>query len=508
LHPYLDIDYLENQPLYGDRNFHVIDLSSFHKEGMAEHFPGIKTVDAGMIFKPGTVFLGFGLPNVYTARITENNEVFKFDVKSFHRAPSTIKKSQGIVQSGIFIVLKNAPESALSRVMQEAKKRAQKEDHDGERYESCAQGNYDLLTSSGFSIRTFDSKDPFYLPLNLLEAIIRNGILYEGQEVEFDIVKTTPLSLSEFLGQINSATKNTAQRHCGNMLVTPEYQEEARAYSSRIALENQELKRKHPPRPLTGKIHRIETSQPSAMGSLARKFWGAHPIVRIKLTNPKVSDYLPNILKAFPQENPDWVTNIKKKYLFSPANIEWIRSHMAPTFNQSSDIDSAHITSLLPVHSETESNMFNYVITDDYLILGRINVHFGKVDWVLAKHALLSAFSPCVRYAGQAYRVIVQKENGEVESKIVVDDDSGTYQSPDEYLPKVVELLSEHFPGQTIVGKHKVFSSHLSVIDEDLEEPEEYFLEKESKEFDPTWKEPEIDPMNIKLKSGEYDDLD
>lgn len=434
LHPYLDIGYQETSATYGDRDYPVLDVSKFHLEADAPNYPGIKTIKASVIFKPGTVFLGFGLPNVFTARISEDGHLRKFDVKSLHRAESTIVDSEkGIAQSGYFIVLKKVPVEAIERVVAKA------EELKGRTYPSCSQGNYELLRAAGFSIRSEHPSEKYFLPSSLLTDILTKGITYNGQRIEYDIVKTTPLDLKDFMAALSKAIRNTFYRHWTKSRVTEGYRDQALAHAAEIDRVNAELHRNNPASPETGRLHSIETSEPSAAGTWGRWAWGAHTIYKIALggqNEPQVRDYLPRVLKEFPNEAPDCKTRIKRR-AFRQGNVSWIRSKMAYRFSEPRLVDESHILDLLTPHTEQTPNVFNFVVTDDHIFIGKISVQWGLVDWILSKHVLLSNYAPNVLFAGEMKNI-----NGVV----VINRLSGSYQPDEEELKRAVMYARVKFP--------------------------------------------------------------
>lgn len=74
------------------------------------------------VFKAGTVFLGFGVPNVYISKVLDDGAV-TLRAKSLWQAPTSAATSKGNVQKGIQIVPMLNPEqiveieSAISKVI-------------------------------------------------------------------------------------------------------------------------------------------------------------------------------------------------------------------------------------------------------------------------------------------------------------------------------------------------------------------------------------------------------
>lgn len=437
--PYLNLDYQLKLSEYGGKTYPVVDVSSFHKEAEAINYPGIKTIDAKQIFKPGTVFLGFGLPNVYSARVTDTG-VRKFDVKSLHRAESTIAESDGRVQSGILIVPKNISKESIENVAIEANKRV------GKTYSTCANGNFQLLKASGFTLASSDPGASYFFPNSLLEAILTEGILFDGKPVDFDIVNTTPYSLKEFIGLIKNATLNTPIRHLKKATVTPEQKKTALENAAQVVEINEKLAAENPSAKPSDNTYIIETSEPSKLGRLARSFWGDHTIFRITLTGegkPDIATFLPKTLQEFPNENPDFFTKFKKNWLFSPTVVQFIGSNMAPTYSAPKTIDEAQITGLMEASTEEKPNKFNFVLTDSHMIIGKLNAGYKWADWILSKHVLLSNYAKNVRYAGEMWKT--------ADGVIHINNDSGTYKPTLDDMGQALKFAQALFPNLKIV---------------------------------------------------------
>ena len=78
------------------------------------------------------VILGFGLPNEFLVVPDGKGGYEKLLVKSLWRAPTVVANTKGLVQSGVWLRLKNLPEAAKERLRAEMRK------VEGERFVTCA----------------------------------------------------------------------------------------------------------------------------------------------------------------------------------------------------------------------------------------------------------------------------------------------------------------------------------------------------------------------------------
>ena len=140
----LRVDAVRRNETWGSHT-HTVWWTQTVKEEEAITFPGLMTIDANQVFRPGSVFFGFGLPNVYMALVGDNKTA-KVDAKSLYRDATKITENNGRVQSGFFIVPRDLSHDAVTAVVRAA------HEAQGCRNITCVLTNTQILSSAGFTI--------------------------------------------------------------------------------------------------------------------------------------------------------------------------------------------------------------------------------------------------------------------------------------------------------------------------------------------------------------------
>ncbi|MBX9723386.1 MAG: hypothetical protein K2X81_18420, partial [Candidatus Obscuribacterales bacterium] len=266
-------------------------------------------------------FLGFGKPNVYLVIPSEGHKKGwqKYSAKSLWREPATVP-DVNLVQSGVLLYFKDLPGEAiiaLRQAMSELK---------GAKGITCVNLNMKVLEHAGFTSGD-KALSSITLPVDLFNALITNGLQFNGQHVKLEVIKVTPTALQQYLREIIEAEFSTFRRH-GQRKLTALIESNKFSKSIKILID-QQLKQLHqakatpkmkskrvvaPALPKDVKyLNDIEVliSKTSLSGCLFRQLWGAHTLFVAKQKRVKVSDYMPETLKAFPQANPNFATKVK-----------------------------------------------------------------------------------------------------------------------------------------------------------------------------------------------------
>uniref|UniRef100_A0A0G4G7I2 Transmembrane protein n=1 Tax=Chromera velia CCMP2878 TaxID=1169474 RepID=A0A0G4G7I2_9ALVE len=437
----------------------VIDVSSNYKEAPAVGKPGIYTITAPLYFKTGQFFFGFGKPNVFLAIVNPPEEgedkptVTEVAAKSLWREPmKTIKNKHGSVQSGYFLVPTNLPEEAVARI------RGAALSHEGQKGITCLNQDLNVLADAGFE--TQDGKLRTYVwPTSFLEASLRREIYYypaseweKPVKLEFDVVRTTSQSLDEFYHSIMWAEMSTPLQHWNRASDTPEAREERKKAAIAITSMNAdrqkelvELMEADSPED-DGERLPVSVAASSWIGKQLRRLWGDHILMRIDLTKytDQINQALPEKLVAFAKKDKDFVTKLKENILFSQWTVGAMRSQMASEFIPLPPMTAKGIQRALQTRTTEDEKLkhkYNYVLTSENLTITRLAVAYKLVDWVAAKHLMISGYSDDVRCAGELWK----DETGVVH----VNADSGSYQPTDEILFAFVGTLSKLFPDVT-----------------------------------------------------------
>ena len=399
------------------------------KEQEAITRPGLMTVDATEIFRPGSVVFGFGLPNVYMA-VVRDRSATKVDAQSLYRGQTKLVENHGKVQSGFFIVPRNLPQEAMEAVVKAAQAA------EGSRNVTCVATNTRILAEAGFTI---NGKSPrTILPPELLGKALTGTLEFRGQPVPFDVVRTTPLALGKFIGQVQAALRNTGCRHLSYCL------DSAQAKQARIQRASQHAEvppvspEVSPTSASPGTEHQISFSVPSRLGTLMRYVWGAHPIINIHFAaSLNVGDYLPQTLKAFDIANPSLLTRVKRDVIFCTPVQSFLRHGLAKI----STAPQSFVDSDAPGMINT-NEMHNVVLTRTGLKFMSNKVSLSAVDWLLSKHVLVAGKNADVRFAGEMWKT--------PDNVIHINRNSGTYRPSAAQLEQAVQLAQGLFPSLRI----------------------------------------------------------
>lgn len=435
--------------------YEVVDISHYAGEAPAVGTPGLKVFPLSSVMNAGTVVLGFGVPNVFLAQVVGKNEVLKVNAKSLKRADTFIEKTNGIVQSGFFLVAKNLGPEIIDEIKNKALER------EGTRNLTCVNANAQILSMADFHIVDEDGVktdlQSYYFPETLLRHVLERGIRWglDSIAVEFDIVKTTPYTLNEFVSIVSSAVNGTPFRHAERYFDTDEAKESRLDQRKKIgetwnALDEEEVDSAQLPKRSTLKFQ-ILTSVPSYIGKKIRKLWDSHIVFKIPLNqnqdvNPvNIEDYFQEGLPAFNIKNPSYATLLKKHFLFSRPVLGFLNWNMAYEYEKQKPMSIDQFVDTLSVDSKDKPFKYNYVLTETHLVITRLSVYYGLVDWLLSKHRLMAV---------DAQKVLVSGELWKDEQGIVhINNNSGTYRPQKVHIASAVAFAHKFFDGLDLVGE-------------------------------------------------------
>jgi hypothetical protein len=438
----------------------VVDASTVRERTVGDlKVFAIKHVFAGN----DEIFVGFGKPNAYLVVPDGKGGYQKFAGKSLRRAPSVVEDTRGFVQSGILVRFRNLPPHAAEQLRRAMKK------HHGIKYWTCVNANARVLEDAGFTSGR-KSLSRYYWPYAFMRSLIEHGLYFEGQPVEFEVIRTTGERLERYAAQIIKAEALTFCRHADRSL-------EAKAAKSKVF--KAALWVRHAPGRAWGSIFkkkqqkrvlgpvapalpaneyhrdiRIRVSVTSGLGTLLRQIWDSHALFEGTQERVNVLDYQSEPLKPFPQENPNFVTRLKKRLLFSPFVVNRILGTLAPKYaevgvlgKQDQVVGENDVYDMLRTHSDANPNIYNLVITSKRIIIARTTIKAKIIDWILSKHVLMSGYDKFVVFAGEIWK----DEHGVIH----VSRNSGTYQPKDWMLQAIVRFLQAVFPHLTVVAEER-----------------------------------------------------
>lgn len=443
------------------RQTSVIDVSAAIEERRARTDPHLRVFKLDDVFAEGKLFIGFGRPNVYLGIPNVEQDglgYVKVDAKSLKRADTHIVSTHGRVQSGLLMVFKDLPAEAVEATLQAARR------HEGTRRWTCVNANCQILSDAGFTLGG-QALNGYYFPVPLLKDILRYGLEFAGRSVEFDLVKTTPGYLEDIGLSINYAVWSTLCRHA-DKACSPRI--EAIKKNTWMVKFNEGLKSRlglamfndSAPEPLEKPVwesqithvevppdqlqsYDLEVSEPSQLGLLLRLLWGPHSLFEIPLADGTVDSYLPDRLQSFPDPDPSFATRLKKNVLFNKGMVSMIRSQLSDNYRRIEGLTHDLLLNMLRTSSDEYPNKYNFVVTGNRLIVMKLDIYNGYVDWVMSKHVLMSGYSDDVRFAGEIWKT--------ADGKIHFNNNSGTYK-PGSDLTAATELFEMLFPGVPVEG--------------------------------------------------------
>ena len=432
---------------FGAGAYPVYDLSGVVSEMPARSIPHLKVVRGGQIFAPGTVFLGFGLPNVFLAEVHDNTDILKVDAKSFRRGPTTLVHTHR-VQSGFFVVPTDLPDEAVAELREAA------QELQGSYHTTCAHANSRILAQAHFTIA--GDSIVTLMPHDLLRRILLYGMEYQGKAVDLKYFRTTPLPLARFYDKLCRAELDSGIRHgqraCDTEKARAVRVGKAAAIEEAAAIARASSIARSSSLPDDAPAFQLSTSQASSIAVWARAVWGPHTIFRIDISSAGVdpNTYLPNSLTAFPDNHPSMLTLFKRDVLFSRPILKAFHANLAPRFRAVGSFNEDDLVRMLPTHTPENEAVFNLVVTSTHLMLMRNHVCWSFVDWVLSKHVLISNYSHDVRFAGELFKT--------ADGRVNFNSNSGTFKPDREELEGMTKLARVMFPNLHLVpgGKAEV----------------------------------------------------
>jgi hypothetical protein len=448
--------HFERRPefLFGSHVDEVVDASSVRERTIQ----GLRVFRISHLFAGADeIFLGFGLPNVYLTVPDGKGGYDKFAAKSLRRAPSVVEGTRGFVQSGIMLRLLNLPQHAAEKLG------AAMRLHHGKKYMTCVNANMRVLEDAGFTSgeRKLSS---IYMPYALLSYLLSNGLKFEGAAVELEVVRTTQANMESYARQIITAELLTFYRH-GERMLDSKAQKSGHWNAARavvaapfrlVGAVGRRLGFKAAPVVISREVApalpasvdyrrdmTVRLSLTSSAGTILRQFWGAHALFTGEQTRVNPLDYLTERLQPFPQKNPNFVTRLKKRVLFSRFVIKLIHKVLAPAYADLGIKSERDVYDMLRTDSAAKSNKYNLVITNRKIIVARTTVGVKIVDWVLSKHVLASGYDPDVLFAGELWK--------DVNGVIHINGNSGTYRPSDDDVLAVGRYMQAVFPHLHVV---------------------------------------------------------
>jgi len=138
---------------------------------------------------------------------------------------------------------------------------------------------------------------------------------------------------------------------------------------------------------------------------------------------------------------------VKRTILFSRPGVAILRTFFCARRTVLHQGEAAGFYEMIRPHTAARPNKYNFVLTGERMIAGKIRPWSDPVNWMLGKHILLSGYSPDVRFAGEFWKT--------PDGALHFNTNSGTYAPADETLPAVERVMSKLFPGARIVAEKR-----------------------------------------------------
>src|SRR5262249_47355071 len=108
-----------------------------------------------------------------------------------------------------------------------------------------------------------------------------------------------------------------------------------------------------------------------------------------------------------------------KHWAFSRERVDWLHHQMAATWADGGRQSEPTIVNQLRTHTDEAPAKYNMIVTGTWVRIGRLEGRNKAIDWLLAKHVLLSNYSEDVRFAGEIWK--------DADGVIHINRNSGTY---------------------------------------------------------------------------------
>jgi hypothetical protein len=434
----------------GSRLVYVADRSNL--EWLTDPETGLSLFRIQEVFlDQNSVFLGFGLPNVFTMvwRPADDSREAGWDKLAaymFWRQGAYVADTGGRVQAGVFFELRGLPEEARDRIRHEMYGVW------GMRGPSCAWLNARILTSAGFRLGNGGALDSVVRPTKLASLIWRYGLEYDGIPVEVRIVLTGDKGVGdhfeglwwgvwgkEFLSACRTVKKQFSKRAV--QLRVPKF-----PVKEIVDLGGREF---------SGRPTLVGINRPRWLGVKFAFLTGQQPIYTVQLDGIDQVEELQEPLQV-PTDNLDRATRIKRR-IFSPRTVRMIDHFRTKSFDYYDGVQADAALEMLtpsPGPDRETAVLYNCVVvlnsdgTAEARITGLKNQHprtkksrWIKFNvWALAKHLMLSVYGS-VPFAGEAWTYI----DADGSTVLCLNNNSGSYQTSRKRLFVMAEYLRKVF---------------------------------------------------------------
>lgn len=407
----------------------VVDMSHVPLEHDAATGLDVMPLDA-VFCNPAEPILVFGKPNVSLV-LPGHRE--RFAAFMFFRNRSAIVPTKGRVQAGVLAQLAGLPKDAHNALAMAAKEMT------GKLGPSCAFSNARVLHQAGFRLGNGKSLRWIIRPSRLAALIWQYGLRYQGQPVDVHFIQTRATVSDHFVSvwtREYSSLVRLVQKY-----VTRSHKSSAPVFSPRgesVGMDDSAWRH--------STVTTIGISRPSALGVNLGYILGEQPFFTCRLPAFR-SEELRAPLAPFPGKL-DRMTKLKKYVLFSKPVIAFLQRNLEARTDWFQSIPTHAVVEMLrlsPGPDRAGAFVYNYVLTSHAFRIKRLLNGSGRdsrfVNWMLAKHVLISRYNPNVRLAGELW--CYRDNNGEL--TVCLNAESGTYKPDDSRLLAAVKELEKFF---------------------------------------------------------------
>jgi hypothetical protein len=412
----------------------VVDRSDVTSQ--LDESTGLYVCPLDQIFvRPESPIIVFGTPNV--ALVMPNDERTgwdRFAAFMFWRQKSFVARTKGRVQAGVLFELLDLPTTAIVALNDAIRTLV------GTRKASCAHSVALALHGAGFTSGGRTLKR-IYRPTRLASILWRGGLEYQGKPVQVRPIQTRQSVADHFVSvwrrELNSLVR-LYQKYISRSAphgAAPVFDPAAES----VEVTN-DLWAGDGPRISVG------VSIPSNLGVNLGYVLGEQPEFVVRLPSPLEAPCLQEPLPPFPGEL-DFATKLKKRVLFSRPVVWFMRHHLVSRVEWIREVPLEAVPQMLrrsPGPDHATAFVYNLVITRTEVRLKRLRNDNGRdqkfVNWMLAKHVLLSGYSPDVVLPGEVWCYM----DGD-DLVVCLSGNSGTYKPDEARVRAAVAPLSTMF---------------------------------------------------------------
>ncbi|MEO5949663.1 MAG: hypothetical protein ABIP74_04625 [Candidatus Saccharimonas sp.] len=399
------------------------------------------------VFVEPPVCIGFGTPNTYLViPDAVKNSTHKLAGFMFWRQKSAVVPTKGRVQAGVLFELRGLSSPQLDALRREMSHFSDK------RSASCARLTCQVLAAAGFTLGNGRSLALIYRPSKFASLLWRYGLSYHDEDgvhpVNLRVIHATPRPFGDHFVGVWMREIDSPIRAVRKMFTKHQNQRAP-------VFEEQNLPKLDTTR-WSGPELTVGMARSNRIGANFAFAIGQKPSYVVRFPEELAVPELSTSLKPFPIVK-DFVTRMKRDILFSRpviglvnkirlADMDWyvggIKSDMA--------IDMI-MPSLSPDYSE--AMLYNCVVTKSEVRLTGLHTREARnqksklirtIDWVAAKHVLISDYDPHVVYACEMWAYRDESER----PVLCINNNSGTYKPTAEQMEAFASYLRRTFDVQ------------------------------------------------------------